>query len=249
MKVGDNKSRPSAGAAASRAYGGAARTQGTGAATGAGAAQGGRVVSDSASIMGVPETELTPAVRSALMTLMGEVAELRRELDGMKSRLRDAELLADHDPLLPLLNRRAFVRELARVLSYSQRHKEPAGLVYVDLDGFKQLNDAHGHAAGDEALKHVAKVILSQVRESDFVGRLGGDEFGVIMMRADEEGAKHKALQIVQSIAGHPITVEGVKLELGASAGAVGLTGTEDPEAALKRADVAMYRVKRGGGT
>ncbi len=247
MKVGDSKSRSAAGSAASRAYGGTAKTGTAGAAQGAAGAAGGRVVTDTASIMGVPETELTPAVRSALMTLMGEVAELRRELDGVKTRLREAEQLADHDPLVPLLNRRAFVRELARVLSYGQRHGEPAGLVYIDLDRFKSLNDAHGHAAGDEALRHIAHLILSQVRESDLVGRLGGDEFGIIMMRADEAAARHKAQQIVEQIARNPVKLNGVAIDLGASAGAVGLTGSEDPEEALKQADLAMYEIKKSG--
>ncbi len=96
------------------------------------------------------------------------------------------EKTADQDQLLPLLNRRAFVRELTRYIAFTGRYNTPASLIYFDLNHFKQINDTHGHAGGDAALEHFAETLLSHVRDSDCVGRLGGDEFGVLLTHADQ---------------------------------------------------------------
>ena len=207
-----------------------------------------RIVSDSASIMGIPEAELTPRVRDALMQLMGEVAELRREVSAMQERLREASELADRDPLIPVLNRRAFVRELSRVIAYARRYGDPAGLVYFDIDNFKQVNDAHGHAAGDAALHHLAKLVLGHVRETDIAGRLGGDELGLILVRTDEADAKAKAQSLAELVAGQPLRFGGKEISLSISVGAVAFTGEDGPDDALARADRAMYEAKRNGG-
>ncbi|MEQ8267479.1 MAG: GGDEF domain-containing protein [Parvibaculum sp.] len=240
MKIGDSKpvSGISSGSAREREK----------ARSGSGAAAGGRMVSDSATIMGVPEAEMTPAVRDALMKLMGEVAELRREVSGLRERLRESEELADRDPLIPVLNRRAFVRELNRAIAHVRRYSEPAGLVYFDLDNFKQVNDAHGHAAGDAALHHLARIVLENVRESDIVGRLGGDELGLILVRADEATARSKAASLATLVLGRPLRFEEKMIPLSISVGAVSFTGEDEPDDALARADRAMYEAKRGGG-
>ena len=112
---------------------------------------------------------------------------------GTKARLEAVETVADQDGLLPLLNRRAFVREMSRMISFAERYDVPASLIYFDLDGFKAVNDAHGHAAGDAALTYIADLLRANVRESDIVGRLGGDEFGVILAKADQAQAESKA--------------------------------------------------------
>ncbi|MDR3499604.1 MAG: GGDEF domain-containing protein [Parvibaculum sp.] len=205
----------------------------------------GRIVTDAVSFMGIPEAELTPKVRDALMSLMAEVERLRREVEQVRKRLGDSEELADLDPLLPVLNRRAFVRELNRVVAYGRRYKESAGLVYFDIDNFKQVNDAHGHAGGDAALKHIAEIIAANIRESDVVGRLGGDEFGVILARTDEPAANAKAKALMLLMSMHPLLIEGEEIPLSISAGAIAFTGEDDPLEALARADKAMYRTKR----
>lgn len=204
-------------------------------------------VSDSASIMGIPEAELTPRVRDALMELMGEVDSLRREVSGLRERLRESEELADRDPLIPVLNRRAFVRELSRVIAHGRRYGDPAGLVYFDIDNFKQVNDAHGHAAGDAALQYLAKLVLGHVRETDIVGRLGGDELGLILVRTDEATAKSKALSLSDLVARQPLRFGCAKISLSISVGAVAFTGEDAPDDALARADRAMYEAKRRG--
>ncbi len=206
----------------------------------------GRTITDAVSFMGIPEAELTPRVRDALMSLMGEVERLRREVEQVRKRLGDSEELADLDSLLPVLNRRAFVRELNRVVAYGRRYKESAGLVYFDIDNFKQVNDQHGHAAGDAALRHISEIIVANIRESDVVGRLGGDEFGVILARTDEPSANAKAKALMLLMSMHPLLIDGEEIRLSISAGAIAFTGEEEPLEALARADKAMYRTKRG---
>src|SRR3569833_4595342 len=150
-------------------------------------------VISAASVLGIPESEFTPKVREAIMGLMNEVDSLRRELAGTKNRLDEMEKAADQDGMLPLLNRRAFVRELTRYISFADRNQTPTSLVYFDLNHLKQTNDTYGHAAGDAVLAHFAEVLLGQVRDSDSVGRLGGDEFGVLLSHAGQETALKKA--------------------------------------------------------
>ncbi len=237
MKIGDSKPvRPASAISATE------RARGR-----VGDPSAGRHVADSASIMGIPEEELTPRVRDALMRLMGEVDQLRREMSQIQARLRESEQLADRDPLIPVLNRRAFVRELSRVVAYARRYDEPAGLVYFDLDNFKNVNDAHGHAAGDAALHHLAELILANVRETDILGRLGGDELGLILARADEDTAKAKAAQLADLVRSRPVIHDDKKISLSISVGAVSFTGEDGPDEALARADRAMYEAKRKG--
>ena len=159
-------------------------------------------IAATASVLGIPEAEFTPRVRDAIMTLMGEVDSLRRELQQTRSRLEEVERAADRDTLLPLLNRRAFVRELTRYIAFSARYGTPASLVYFDLNGFKQVNDTYSHAAGDSVLAHFADVLLAHVRESDVVGRLGGDEFGVILSHANDAQAHKKAALLARDAQG-----------------------------------------------
>ncbi len=212
----------------------------------AAALEAGRTVADAVSFMGIPEAELTPRVRDALMSLLADVDRMRREMDRVRRRLRDAESLADRDPLLPVLNRRAFVRELSRIIAYARRYGEPAGLAYFDIDNFKQVNDTWGHAAGDAALEHLARLLAQHVRETDVIGRLGGDEFAVILARTDEATAGTKARALSILIREHPLFVDGLEIPLSISVGAIAFTGEDDPEDALARADRAMYRAKRG---
>jgi diguanylate cyclase (GGDEF)-like protein len=147
--------------------------------------------------------------------------------------------------LTPVLNRRAFVRELARALAFSRRYGSPAALLYVDLDGFKAVNDAHGHLAGDAALKRVAELLVANVRESDMVGRMGGDEFAVLLQQADLETAKTKAVSLSGLIEAEPFEFQGVRVPLGGSFGVRAFDGQADAETWLGEADAAMFVRKR----
>lgn len=214
-------------------------------ATGATTASGGAAAAqDSASIMGVPEAELTPNVQRALLSLMGEVDQLRKETEALRAKIRDLESLADHDVFLPLLNRRAFLREVSKALALAERHDAPSALLYLDLNGFKKINDTHGHAAGDAALRQVAELIAAHVRETDAVGRLGGDEFGVVLTLTPASAAERKAEELAEIIAKTPIIHEGVELRLGAAWGVRALDRGVDVETAMAEADAAMYARK-----
>jgi diguanylate cyclase (GGDEF)-like protein len=198
-----------------------------------------------ASVLGIPEAEFTPRVRDAIMNLMGEVDALRRDLSQTRSRLELVEKEADQDQLLPVLNRRAFVRELTRHISAADRYGTPASLLYFDLDGFKQVNDTFGHAGGDAALHHFAQVLMDNVRESDCIGRLGGDEFGVLLSHATQEQATKKADGLAAKLRRAPADWEGQAIALGFSYGAFELTSGETADTAIARADEAMYANKR----
>lgn len=200
---------------------------------------------DSASIMGVPEAELTPNVQRALLSLMGEVDQLRKETEALRGRIRDLESLADRDVFLPVLNRRAFLREASKAISLAERHNAPSSLIYLDLNGFKLINDQFGHAAGDAALKQVADLLSLHVRDTDSVGRLGGDEFGVILTLTPETAARHKAAELAQAIEETPIHFEGQMLRLGAAWGVQSLASGVEVEEAMAAADAAMYAHKQ----
>jgi diguanylate cyclase (GGDEF)-like protein len=202
-------------------------------------------VDATASILGIPESELTPRVRDALMGLMQEVDSLRRELNETRRRLDEVEKTADQDGMLPLLNRRAFVRELARYIAFTGRYNTPASLIYFDLNDLKQTNDTHGHAAGDAVLAHFAAVLLNHVRDSDSVGRLGGDEFGVLLSHASQEQAAKKADALAEALKASPTRWQGRTIPVSFAYGAFQLNPGDNPDVAMARADQAMYRQKR----
>lgn len=205
---------------------------------------GGRA-GDSASIMGIPESEFTPRVRDAIMTLMQEVDRFRQELERAKQRIEHLEKLAENDALTPVLNRRGFVREMTRVKSFVDRYNSPAALVFFDLDNFKPVNDRYGHAAGDEVLQRIARVLVENTRDSDVVGRLGGDEFGVILVNNGAEAARAKADKLGATIAAQRFHSGADEYGVTASFGIHVFEPGDDPATALARADEAMYASKR----
>lgn len=200
---------------------------------------------DTAAFLGLTAEDLTPAVRAALTTLLTEIDDLRGEVGRLKARLAETEGLADRDALTPLLNRRAFLRELNRVRTFAQRYGAPASLVYFDLDGFKTVNDRYGHAAGDAALKAVAERLLANVRESDLVGRMGGDEFAVILVQADQTIAEAKAAALAHAIEKEPIAFGDWSAPLHISYGVKQIGLDLEPEMLLHAADAAMFSAKR----
>ena len=154
------------------------------------------------------------------------------------------ELLATHDPLTNVRNARAFAQELAHELGRNRRYGRPLALIYLDLDDFKRVNDAHGHATGDAVLRLVADAMRGAVRQADVVGRLGGDEFGVIMPETDAGVAHAAASRLAAGIR----TVFRGTPSVTASIGVVSVSGTEaGTDELLRKADHAMYEAKRGG--
>jgi diguanylate cyclase (GGDEF)-like protein len=211
----------------------------------AGAQVRGATAVDSAEFLGIAEMEMTPSVKAAIQTLMTEIDDLRGEVGRLKGRLAETEELADRDALTPLLNRRAFVRELGRIRTFAQRYGSPASLVYIDLDDLKGVNDRLGHAAGDAALKAVAERLVSQLRESDIVGRMGGDEFAVILAQADQATAEAKAAALARAIEAEPLRFGEWSAPLHISWGVREITQDAEPEALVADADAAMFARKR----
>ncbi|MFZ5617996.1 MAG: GGDEF domain-containing protein [Pseudomonadota bacterium] len=197
---------------------------------------------DPVSVAGVPEAELTPRVRAALTALMQEVASLRQELAETRRRMSELETLASTDPLVGVLNRRAFVGELNRALAMVQRYGQPSSLVFVDVDNLKKINDNHGHAAGDAALTHAARVISANIRQTDVFGRLGGDEFAIILTNTPKRVADQKAQALTALVRATP-SFDG--LPVGITCGVVEITADATADAALKAADQLMYEEKR----
>jgi len=203
-------------------------------------------LSDSVEILGIPEAELTPKVRDALMSLMSDVADLRREVAAARDHMAHLERIADHDVLVPIANRRAFVRELSRAIAATERYGAKAAVVYFDVNGFKDINDKLGHAAGDAALHHIAEILSASVRETDTVGRLGGDEFAVILSHSEDEETKDKAEALVDAIHATPFMWEEQSIDVQVAFGAYTFQPGENADDALAAADRAMYAQKKG---
>jgi diguanylate cyclase (GGDEF)-like protein len=200
-----------------------------------------------ASALGIPEAEFTPRVREAVIGLMNDVERLTREVEQMRARLDDASRSADQDMLLPILNRRAFVREITRFISLAERYGTPSSLLYFDLDNFKAVNDAHGHAAGDVVLRHFSDLLASQIRETDVLARLGGDEFGVILSHVTLKQAEKKGASLAQALRDRQPVWQGQVVKLSFSHGAYELRAGENADGAMAEADHAMYAEKRAG--
>ena len=131
-----------------------------------------------------PQAAKLPA-RATAVRLAAEVERLAAELEASRARITELETRIDVDPLTETLNRRGFERELKRSLAYVKRYGASAALIYLDLDEFKPINDRHGHAAGDAVLKAIAAALARNVRASDVVARIGGDEFVVLLWNVD----------------------------------------------------------------
>jgi len=158
------------------------------------------------------------------------------------------ESLALKDPLTGLANRRLLAERMSRALAHARRNQSAMAVVYLDLDGFKQINNTLGHSAGDALLKMVAERMVAAVREEDTVARLGGDEFimGLSHLSGTDDAAKvaSKVIEVVSQ----PYTIEGHTVSITASAG-IGMYPThgEDADTLMKSADLALYEAKHAG--
>jgi diguanylate cyclase (GGDEF)-like protein len=200
---------------------------------------------DETAFLGLSEADLTPAVQGAIRTLLTEIDDLRQEVARLKAQLAQAEVLADQDALTPALNRRALMRELDRIRTFSHRYGSPAALVYIDLDDFKGVNDRFGHAAGDAALRAVAERLRSQVAGSDIVARMGGDEFAVVFTQASMAAAEARAWSLARALESSPIRFGEWSAPLHVSYGVAEITPDVESEEIVARADAAMYARRR----
>lgn len=176
--------------------------------------------------------------------LVSEIERLSRELEDSRLIMREMEARAETDPLCDVLNRRGFEREMARALKHVERYGGTIGLAMIDLDAFKPVNDTHGHAAGDAVLRMVASTLISAVRASDRVARIGGDEFAVILWNIDKTHAPAKAWSLEAAIAASAVEVGGETLSITASCGLTVAQSGESVDRVIALADAAMYARK-----
>jgi diguanylate cyclase (GGDEF)-like protein len=163
--------------------------------------------------------------------------------------LRRAEALSVTDDLTQLYNSRYLNQVLRRESKRASRSGRPLSLLFMDLDGFKTVNDSHGHLAGSRALVEAAAVIRGSARETDVPARFGGDEFSIVLPDTGSEGAVAVAERVRERIFSHPFLAgDGLNLRLTASVGVATLPDVAaSAEELVRAADVAMYRVKEAG--
>ncbi len=200
--------------------------------------------SASVSIAGIPESELTPRVHDAIQRLIDEVSRLQQDLMAKERRISELEKLADEDPLTGLFNRRAFVREVTRYVNFATRYDAPSTILFFDINGMKTINDSLGHLAGDEALRHFADTVRQHVRRSDILGRLGGDEFGILLVNTDEKAASARGQAIVDALRASPAQWRNAAIPVTTAWGLHPISSDMDVNDALHAADVEMYANK-----
>lgn len=180
-----------------------------------------------------------------------ELHRVAEEFNRMIGRIHESEAaladLARRDGLTKLLNRRAFDDALAEAIARVQRLAEPIALLILDLDHFKRINDAHGHAAGDEMLRAAARAMVSEVRIIDRVFRIGGEEFAILLTGADATAAEATAERLRQSIAALSIPVHGAEIGATVSIGIALGSQSSEPGNLVETADKALYRAKSQG--
>ncbi|HVQ89807.1 MAG TPA: diguanylate cyclase [Mycobacteriales bacterium] len=192
----------------------------------------GRIVQSLASFSGLPDNTAGPG---GIVVVNRDVTEQRHK-----------EHLATHDALTSLPNRRLMSERLDRALAEAVRTRLSMALIFLDLNGFKAVNDRLGHDAGDEVLRVTARRLVDLVRGSDVVSRLGGDEFVVIATDVGPDGAHTLGRRILVGVS-TPILVAGEWLVVPPSIGIALAGGTENPDELLRAADAAMYRAKQQG--
>jgi diguanylate cyclase (GGDEF)-like protein len=169
------------------------------------------------------------------------VRRLRSQLAKAQARIEELQASADTDFLLDIPNRRGFERELNRSIAYIKRYHASGALIVLDVDRLKPINDAFGHAAGDQVLKAIVAVLQRQIRSSDVIGRLGGDEFALLLWNLSETDARAKAASLEQTIDALSFTFRGRTVAAGASAGVAIVGPHAEAGRALEEADSAMY--------
>jgi diguanylate cyclase (GGDEF)-like protein len=196
-------------------------------------------------MLGIPEVEMTPAVNLAVSALLEKLDDVNRDLSRTKESLAEIERLVDVDCIAPIPNRRAFMRRLAWAITMFERYGHPSTILYFDINDFKHVNDQYGHAAGDIAIRHISQLLTNAMRESDFLARIGGDEFAVIMYYATEEAARTRGGKIAEKLQATPFVFNGQRLYITAAYGYYSIKSGDDAEAALASADMSMYVDKR----
>lgn len=196
----------------------------------------------------IPPAEPDSVSLEEAVLLIEEIGRLRAQVEGCQSRIDELEHLAHWDPVVDLANRRSFLAALKRLLARTARHGGHSAMLFVDVDELKAINDAFGHGAGDKALARIARLLVAGVRKSDFVARLSGDEFGILLDEADELAAWQTALRIIEIVDESHLSINQFKVPLSVAIGVAVIRPEDTPGSVLARADKEMYRIKALGG-
>lgn len=195
------------------------------------------VPEDIAAFHGLSGGDLTDRARIAMMQLIAEIAELRQELTRNRMRMDYLSDLADRDPLSTVLNRRAFVRELSHAQLLGREYRAENTLVFLTVDNLKEVNERHGHAAGDAAIEHVAEILRQRAGEADVVGRLGGAEFAVVLVGSGIDGAVERARWLGRLIEARLLVWKGERIAFRIGFAVHPMRADEAAEEALGTAD------------
>jgi diguanylate cyclase (GGDEF)-like protein len=204
--------------------------------------------------------QINDALRSANDTLEHRVKErtaklveaneqLQREIRHREQSEAEIQFLAHHDALTGLGNRLLFREQLGEALTRVRSFGEALAVLFIDLDGFKGVNDTLGHSVGDQLLKSIARRLRDTLRETDSIARLGGDEFAILQLADEQPNCAAALAKRLIELINQPSVVEGHQIIVGASIGIAVVSGDTDatPEQLLKNADMAMYRAKSDG--
>lgn len=174
-------------------------------------------------------------------------AHLAREVDALQDAAEGLRDAAMRDPLTGAFNRRALMERLDLEIGRSLRYLRPLAVMMLDLDNFKEVNDAYGHATGDALLCAVASRISTAVRSGDAFGRMGGDEFLVICPETAGSAAEAVAAKLIDAVAQEPVQADGVAIRVGMSIGWVAVAPDLGAAEVMRLADEALYRAKASG--
>jgi diguanylate cyclase (GGDEF)-like protein len=192
--------------------------------------------------------EATATIRDVQAQADKQAREAEEKTRRLGSDLHTLQILADTDPLTGLLNRRAFLPFAEDAMNYYKRYRRNLGVLMFDIDHFKRINDTFGHAAGDEVIRAVSRIIAGQIRTTDKVARFGGEEFVVLLRETDAQGAENLANRIREAIGATVVTQGLAEIELTISVGAAIVCEQDrDIEDVIERADKALYAAKSSG--
>jgi diguanylate cyclase (GGDEF)-like protein len=209
-----------------------------------------RVHPEQLAALGVATARRYSIIAGGLMGLLAVVSWLLALSLDDRARARELlERMATTDGLTGVANRRYFMERLSQYWSGFQRHPPlPVGVVMMDLDHFKRINDTHGHAAGDMVLQQFGRLLRASLRDTDTAGRIGGEEFCVLLRGSDPEGVRAYAERIRRQLEADPMTLGGARLATTVTCGgSIFLSSDAIPAAAMQRADAALYRAKAAG--
>jgi two-component system cell cycle response regulator len=189
-----------------------------------------------------------PASADEVILTVERAVEKKRLRDENKRLLRELEALSRTDALTGVLNRRSFDQALAQEVARARRYGTALGVVMLDIDHFKKINDTHGHLAGDGILRAFARVVAGQLREGDTLFRYGGEEFVALLPHADLKGTLSVAERLVEAVGAVPIRLGSTMVEVTTSAGCGALSDVDaDGPSLVARADSALYEAKSRG--